>query len=178
MEQTIKLKINREIREVQVEPYMTLLEVLRDKLGLTGAKKACEKGDCGACTILLEGMPVDSCLILIMDVKDKEITTIEGLSQDGKIHPLQEAFYRLAATQCGFCTPGMILSSKALLDHNPLPSLEQIKHALSGNLCRCTGYYKPIEAIMEAARKMARNISSPNSDTQGTLKINSDLCEE
>lgn len=155
MPQKIKLNINGEIREILVEPNMTLIEVLRDKLGLTGAKKSCEKGDCGACTVLLEGRPVNSCLILIMDARDKEITTIEGLSQAGELHPLQEAFYELAATQCGFCTPGMILTAKALLDYNSRPSLEQIRHALSGNLCRCTGYYKPIEAVMQASKKIA-----------------------
>ena len=154
MEQIIGVTINGEKREILVEPNMTLLEVLRDKLGLTGTKRACDKGDCGACTVLLDGKPVNSCLILVMDARDKEITTIEGLAKDGKLHPLQEAFYELAATQCGFCTPGMILASKALLDHNDQPSVEQVKHALSGNLCRCTGYYKPIEAVMKSAKRM------------------------
>jgi carbon-monoxide dehydrogenase small subunit len=155
MEQPIILSVNGEKTEILVEPHTTVLEVLRERLGLTGTKRACEKGDCGACTVLLDGKPVNSCLILAMDARGKEITTIEGLAKDGRLHPLQESFYELAATQCGFCTPGMILSAKALLDYNPRPSVEQIKHALSGNLCRCTGYYKPIEAVMEAARKMA-----------------------
>ncbi len=156
MPQQITLKINGETKDLLVEPHNTVLDVLRDKLGLTGAKRACEKGDCGACTVLLEGRPINACLVLIMDARDKEITTIEGISQDGQLHPLQEAFYELAATQCGFCSSGMILTAKALLDHNPRPSLDQVKHALSGNLCRCTGYYKPIEAVMQAAKKMVR----------------------
>lgn len=150
----IPFKINGEDKEVSIEPHVTLLELLRDELNLKGAKKACEKGNCGACTVLLDGIPVNSCLILAMDARGKEITTIEGLARNGELHPLQQAFYDLAASQCGFCTPGMILSAKALLDHHPQPSLEQVKHALSGNLCRCTGYYKPIEAVMEAAKKM------------------------
>lgn len=156
MGQIVRLKVNGEKKEVFVEFNMTLLDVLREKLGLTGAKKACEKGDCGACTVLLDGKAVNSCLILIMDARDKEITTIEGLAQDGKLHPLQKAFFELAATQCGFCTPGMILSAKALLDYNPQPTLEQIRYALSGNLCRCTGYYKPIEAVIEAGKKISQ----------------------
>lgn len=155
MAETITLKVNGEPMEIMVEPYMTVLEVLRGKLDLTGAKKACDRGDCGACTILLDGVPVNACLILVMDARDKEITTIEGLAGDGQLHPLQEAFYELAASQCGFCTPGMILTAKALLDHNPRPSLEEVQHALGGNLCRCTGYYKQIEAVMTAAKKMS-----------------------
>ena len=155
MSQAVTLNVNGEDREVLVEPQMTLLEVLRDQLGLTGAKKACQKGDCGACTVLLDGRPVSSCLVLIMDARNKEIITVEGLAKDGELHPLQEAFYTLSATQCGFCTSGMVISAKALLDHNPRPTVKQVQHALSGNLCRCTGYYKPIEAVMEAAKKMA-----------------------
>lgn len=154
MGQMISLKINGETREVFIEYNMTLLEVIREKFGLTGAKSGCEKGDCGVCTVLLDGRPVNSCLILAMDAVGQEILTVEGLAKDGELHPLQEAFYELAGTQCGFCTSGMILTAKALLDHHPRPSLELVKHAFSGNLCRCTGYYKPIEAVLKASKSI------------------------
>jgi carbon-monoxide dehydrogenase small subunit len=155
MAQTILLKVNGEEREFLVEPHMLLLDVLREQMGLTGAKRACEKGDCGACTVLLDGVPVNSCLVLVMDARGKDITTIEGLADGDKLHPIQESFHELAATQCGFCTPGMILSAKALLDHNPRPTIKEVQHGLSGNLCRCTGYYKPIEAVMKASKEMS-----------------------
>ncbi len=155
MAQAIELKVNGVTHQVLVEPHRTLMEVLRNELGLYGTNRGCEKGDCGACTVLLDGVPVNSCLVLIMDAKGKEITTIEGLSSNGDLHPLQEAFYETAATQCGFCSSGMILSAKALLDRHPRPTVDQVKSALSGNLCRCSGYYKPIEAVMTASKKLA-----------------------
>ena len=153
MGQMISLAINGEQKQLFVDYNMTLLDAIRENLGLTGTKSGCEKGDCGACTVLLDGRPVNACLILAVDADGREILTIEGLAKDGQLHPLQEAFYELAATQCGFCTSGMILTAKALLDHYSHPSVEMVKHALSGNLCRCTGYYKPIEAVLKASKK-------------------------
>ena len=147
MKQLIELKVNGEIYEVAIDPHRTLLEVLRENLGLTGTKEACGMGDCGACTVLMDGKPVLSCLTLAMDVQGKDILTIEGLAREGELHPIQKAFVEHGAIQCGFCTPGMIMSAKALLDKNPRPTQEEIKKAISGNLCRCTGYIKIIEAI-------------------------------
>ena len=146
----IELRINDEIYEVAVEPQKTLLEVLREDLGLTGTKEACGTGECGACTILLEGQPVLSCLTLAIDALQKNITTIEGLSK-GDLHPLQKAFVKYGAIQCGYCTSGMILNAKSILDENPTPSREEILKGLEGNLCRCTGYVKIVEAIKSAA---------------------------
>ena len=148
MKQLIELKVNGEIYEVAIDPHRTLLEVLRENLGLTGTKEACGMGDCGACTVLMDGKPVLSCLTLAMDVQGKDILTIEGLAREGELHPIQKAFVEHGAIQCGFCTPGMIMSAKALLDKNPRPTQEEIKKAISGNLCRCTGYIKIIEAIL------------------------------
>lgn len=150
---SIELKINGEIYTLSIKPNETLLDVLRDKIGLTGTKKGCDTGQCGACTVLLDGKPVPSCLILAVDVKKGEILTIEGLAQNGSLHPLQEAFVNEGAVQCGYCTPGMILSSKALLDKKPNPTEREIKEAISGNLCRCTGYVKIIQAVSSAAGK-------------------------
>ncbi len=155
MSQAITLNVNGRKYELPVEPHWTLQFVLREKLDLTGSKRSCEDGDCGACTVLIEGTPINACMTLIMDARDKEIETIEGLEENGQLHPLQETFYENAASQCGFCTPGMIMSAKALLEHEPSPSTEQVQHALSGNLCRCTGYYKIIESVLEASEKMA-----------------------
>jgi len=148
---SIELKINGEIHALSVKPNETLLDVLRDKIGLTGTKKGCDTGQCGACTVLLDGKPVPSCLMLAVDVKNSEILTIEGLAENGSLHSLQEAFVSEGAVQCGYCTPGMILSAKALLDQNPHPSEQEIKEAISGNLCRCTGYVKIIQAVSAAA---------------------------
>jgi len=156
MSQLIKLRVNGETQEVSVKPNDILLDVLRDKLGLTGVKRGCDTGDCGACTILLDGKAVNSCLVLAIDAVEKDILTIEGLSKDGHLHPLQEAFIEEGAVQCGFCTPGMILSAKALLDKNPNPTEEEIKKAIAGNLCRCTGYVKIVKAIFSAAGKIKR----------------------
>jgi len=148
MKQLIELKVNGESYETAVDPHRTLLEVLRENLGLTGAKEGCDLGACGACTVLIDGKAVLSCLTLAVDSQKKEITTIEGLAKEGKLHPLQQNFVNHGAIQCGFCTPGMILSAKAMLDKSPKPTEEEVKRGISGNLCRCTGYTKIIEAIM------------------------------
>ena len=153
MKQIINLHVNGEAFEVLTEVHKTLLEVLREDLGLTGTKRGCDLGTCGACTVLIEGKPYLSCLTLAVDVQGKNIITIEGLSLEGKPHPLQEAFVEKGAIQCGFCTPGMIMTAKALIDENPHPSEIEVKRAISGNLCRCTGYIKIVEAIMSAAGK-------------------------
>lgn len=150
----IKVNINGENYDLDVEPNTLLLDLLRNKLGLTGTKQACGTGECGACTVIMDGLTVNSCLVLAVEVNGKNITTIEGLSKNGQLHPLQESFIEEGAVQCGFCTPGMILSSKALLDRNPDPTDEEIKIAIAGNLCRCTGYKKIIKAIKSAAQKM------------------------
>ncbi|WP_376796647.1 (2Fe-2S)-binding protein [Thermogemmatispora sp.] len=155
MRELITLRINGERYEVAVLPHRTLLEVLREDLGLTGTKHGCELGECGACTVLLDGVPVLACLTLPLEVQDCEITTIEGLEEHGRLHPLQETFAELGAAQCGYCTPGMLLSAVALLRQNPHPTREEIKQALSGNLCRCTGYTKIYEAIEAAAERLA-----------------------
>lgn len=152
MKQLIALNVNGESYEVAVEPRMTLLEVLRDVLGLTGTKNGCSIGNCGSCTVLMDGKPVVSCLLLAMEAQDKDILTIEGLAKDGDLHVLQQAFIDHSALQCGFCTPGLILVAKALFDKNPNPTEEEVKEAISGNLCRCTGYTSIVEAILAAAR--------------------------
>lgn len=154
MKQEIELKVNGELHKVQVESHRTLLEVLRENLGLTGTKEACNKGDCGFCTVLIDGKPVLSCLALAIEAQGKDIVTVEGLGNGYELHPIQQAFVDHGALQCGFCTPGMIMSAKALLDRNPNPTEEDIREGISGNLCRCTGYVKIIEAIDAAAKKM------------------------
>ena len=148
MKHLIELKVNGESYEVAVDTHRTLLEVLRENLGLTGAKEGCDLGTCGACTVLIDGKAVLSCITLAIDSQNKEITTIEGLAQDGKLHPLQQNFVDHGAIQCGFCTPGMVLSALPMLKKNPKPTPEEVKRSISGNLCRCTGYTKIIEAIM------------------------------
>jgi aerobic carbon-monoxide dehydrogenase small subunit len=153
MKRIIKLHVNGEEFEVLTEIHKTLLEVLREDLGLTGTKRGCDLGACGACTVLIEGKPFLSCLTLAVDVQGKKIVTIEGLAQDGELHPLQKAFVEKGAIQCGFCTPGMILTAKAFLDGNPHPLEGEVKRAISGNLCRCTGYVKIVEAILSVAEK-------------------------
>jgi len=149
----IEFVLNGQHVEVETEPHVTLLELLRDKFGLTGTKKGCGYGECGACTVLMDGKAVNSCLILSQRVQGKKITTIEGLSKNGELHLLQKKFVENGAIQCGYCTPGMILSAKALLDENPNPSKEDVKLAIVGNLCRCTGYLKIIEAILAAQQE-------------------------
>lgn len=153
MKRIITLNVNGEEFEVLTKVHRTLLEVLREDLGLTGTKRGCDLGACGACTVLIEGKPYLSCLTLAVDVQGKKIVTIEGLAQDGEPHLLQKAFVEKGAIQCGFCTPGMILTAKAFLDENPHPSEGEVKRAISGNLCRCTGYVKIVEAILSVAEK-------------------------
>lgn len=149
----IKLTVNGNKYEISVKPYATLLDVLREDLGLTGTKEGCGNGECGACTVIIDGKTANSCITLGVEANGKEITTIEGLSQGEKLHPIQEAFVEVGGLQCGFCTPGMILSSKVLLDANPNPTEEQIRKGLEGNFCRCTGYTKIIESVKAAAKK-------------------------
>jgi aerobic carbon-monoxide dehydrogenase small subunit len=151
MKKIITLTVNGEPVERAVEPNRTLLSFLREDLGLTGAKHGCGLGDCGACTVILDGKPVNSCLVLAVQADGREVLTIEGLAENGRLHPIQEAFVDTGGIQCGFCTPGMILSAKALLDENPKPTELEIRTAISGNLCRCTGYQKIVEAILAAA---------------------------
>jgi carbon-monoxide dehydrogenase small subunit len=152
MKQSIALNINGDTYELLVSSNQTLLEVLRDGLGLTGTKRGCDLGACGACTVLVDGEAYLSCLMLAMDAVGKEIVTIEGLREGGDLHPLQRAFVEKGAVQCGFCTPGMILTSKAFLDEHSHPSEGEVKKAISGNLCRCTGYVKIVEAIISVTK--------------------------
>jgi len=151
----VTINVNNEKIKLQVKPYETLLETLRERLALTGAKEACSLGSCGSCTVLLNGTPVRSCLILTPEVDGASITTIEGLKEDGKLHPLQEAFMEKGAVQCGFCTSGMIMTAKGLLNRNKKPSRAEIIKSISSNICRCTGYKKIVEAVEEASKKMA-----------------------
>jgi len=147
----IVLNVNGENYEVEVAPYHTLLYVLREELGFTEVKSSCEGGECGACTVLVDGKTVVSCLMPAVQADGKKITTIKGISSDGELHPIQKKFIKHDAVQCGYCTPGMVLSAKALLDNNPNPSEEDVRTAISGNICRCTGYQQIVEAIMAAA---------------------------
>jgi aerobic-type carbon monoxide dehydrogenase small subunit (CoxS/CutS family) len=149
------LTVNGEPVEVSFAPYKTLLEVLREDLNLTGTKHGCELGECGACAVLVDGAPRLSCLVLALECEGKTIETVEGLASGAKLHPLQTAFADLGAAQCGYCTPGILMTAKALLEHEPSPSRERIKEAISGNLCRCTGYQQIFEAIEEAAKRMS-----------------------
>jgi len=154
MERIVHLNINNEDYDVIARPSESLLDLLRDKLHLTGTKKGCNEGDCGACTVILGGRAVNACLVLAMEAEGQKILTVEGLAQGPEMHPLQAAFIKYGGFQCGFCTPGMLLSAKALLDENPDPTDEEIRQGISGNLCRCTGYAKIVESIREAARSM------------------------
>lgn len=148
MRKTLNFTLNGEPIQVEVEPHLTLLKLLRDKLGLTGTKEGCGMGECGACTVILDGNAINSCIFPALEVEGKKITTIEGLmDEQGNLHPIQKAFIQYGAIQCGFCTPGMVLSAKALLDENPKPSEDEICNAIAGNLCRCTGYIQIIQAI-------------------------------
>ena len=147
----IGLKVNGIDYRLKIEPWRTLVEVLRENLGLMGTKKACNEGECGACTVIMDGRAVTSCLMLAMDARGKEILTIEGLSEGEKLDPIQESFLKNGGLQCGFCTPGMVMSAKALLDENPSPTLIETRQAIAGNLCRCTGYQHIINAIMDVS---------------------------
>ena len=153
---TIQLTVNGEIREVEVKPHWTLLRVLREELGLTGTKRGCESGECGACTVLMNGKPAPSCLMLAVQAEGYEITTIEGIAVNEEIHPIQEAFIEHHGMQCGYCTPGMILISKALLEENLNPDEQEIRYRIGGNLCRCGNYSNIVESILAAAKKMRK----------------------
>ena len=152
----LRLRVNGETREVATEVNKTLLEVLREDMNLPGTKHGCELGECGTCAVLVEGRPVLSCLMLGIEAVDHEIVTVEGMAREGKPHPLQNAFADLGAAQCGYCIPGILLTAKALLDENPRPTRHEIRQALSGNLCRCTGYTKILQAVELAAKEMIK----------------------
>ena len=156
MKQLVRFKVNGVEEEVFVEPWKSLADVLREELGLTGIKIGCNEGNCGTCTILVNGQPVKSCMMLAPQAEGREILTIEGLAGEDGLHPLQEAFIEHFAVQCGYCTPGMILTAKAILDENPDPTEDEVREALHGNLCRCTGYVKIIEAVLAAKDKIAK----------------------
>lgn len=161
----IRLRVNGEPVEVAFAPHKTLLEVLREDLGLTGTKHGCELGECGCCAVLVDGRPVLSCLSLGVALEGHEVTTVEGMVEGTKLHPLQEAFAELGAAQCGYCTPGILLTAKALLEEVPRPARDQIKEALSGNICRCTGYIKIYEAVELAAARMAGEPAEPSKES-------------
>ena len=154
--QLVTLTVNGQRCEVAVEPRWTLLEMVREELRLTGAKEGCGTGDCGACSMIVDGRPITSCLMLAAQADGREVVTIEGLSTNGKLHPVQQAFIDAGGVQCGFCTPGMIMAAKSLLDRNRSPTLEDVREGLAGNLCRCTGYAKIYEAVMAASRQMLK----------------------
>jgi len=149
--ENLTMRLNGEEVSIQIRADALLLDVLRDQLGLMGTKEACGQGECGACTVLLDGQPVTSCLVPALKAQGREVLTVEGLASGGELHPLQKAFIEHGAVQCGYCTPGMLMSAKALLDRNPHPTEEEVKEAISGNICRCTGYVKIVEAIKAAA---------------------------
>ena len=157
----LALTVNGEAQDLLFAPYKTLLELLREDLGLTGTKHGCELGECGACAVLLDGEPVLSCLVLGLECGGREVVTVEGLASGPDLHPLQEAFADLGAAQCGYCTPGILVTAKALLDRNPDPTRAQIREAISGNLCRCTGYQQIFEAVEEGVRRCARRVPEP-----------------
>ena len=152
--QTIHIKINGETQEVAVEPPWTLLETVREQLALTGSKEGCGTGDCGACSMIVDGKLITSCLMLAPEADGSEVLTIEGLARNGELHPVQQSFIEAGGVQCGFCTPGMIMATKALLDRNSRPTLEDVRLGLAGNLCRCTGYAKIYEAVLAAAERI------------------------
>lgn len=157
----VQILVNGEEMTATVEPQTTLLALLRETWNLTGTKQGCDEGDCGACTVLLDGKAVNACLVLAVRAHGHEVTTIEGLGTEEDLHPLQAAFIEHGAIQCGFCGPGMLLAAKALLDSNPNPSDAEVREALSGNLCRCTGYSKTVDAVLSASRDMAQPLSTP-----------------
>jgi aerobic carbon-monoxide dehydrogenase small subunit len=153
LEKRIRIQVNGEWQELQIDCRESLLDLLRDHLGLTGTKRGCDTGDCGACSVILDGKIVNSCLVLAVEADGKSILTIEGLTSEGDLHPLQKSFVEHGAIQCGFCSPGMIMTAKALLDENANPSEEEIRMAIAGNICRCTGYVKIVEAITAVVRE-------------------------
>jgi carbon-monoxide dehydrogenase small subunit len=161
----LSFTLNGERCEVAFEPYKTLLELLREDLGLTGTKHGCELGECGTCSVLLDGKPVLSCLVLGLDVEGRDVTTVEGMASGPELHPLQETFADLSAAQCGYCTPGILLTAMAFLRENPRPTREQIKDALAGNLCRCTGYIKIYEAVELAAARLRGERAEPSEES-------------
>ena len=150
----ITLRVNGEIHELLVPPWRTLLEVLREMIGLTGAKRSCQEGQCGACSVLVDGRSVNSCLYLAVEAQDKDIRTVEGLMQEGVLDQIQKSFVQKGAIQCGFCTPGFVVATTSLLNENPEPSEDEIRHAMVGHLCRCTGYVQIVEAIQDAAGQL------------------------
>ena len=154
MKRVLSFTLNGDPIEVVCKDNMTLLDLLRDKLGLTGTKKGCEQGECGACTVMLDGKPVNSCCTLAVECEGRDVVTVEGIAKNGQLHPIQKQFIEKWSLQCGYCTPGMIMSAKALLDVNPHPTELEIREAIEGNLCRCTGYAKIVEAIQAAAAEM------------------------
>jgi aerobic carbon-monoxide dehydrogenase small subunit len=157
MKRTMSFTVNGNFVEVEVRPHWNLLRVLREELQLTGAKPGCGEGECGACTVLVNGSPVNSCIYPVLEAEGKEVLTIEGLiGEDRGLHPIQQAFLEKAGVQCGFCTPGMIMSAKALLDRTPRPTEDEIRHAIAGNMCRCTGYVQIVESILYAADMMSK----------------------
>ncbi|MGH7830715.1 MAG: (2Fe-2S)-binding protein [Candidatus Binatia bacterium] len=155
----IVFTLNGREQTIEVEPHQLLLDVIRDRLGLTGAKKSCDMQVCGACTVLVDGRPVSSCTLLAFEVRGRKVLTIEGLAENGKLHPLQQAFIDHGGFQCGFCTPGMILAAKALLDQNPKPGEADVIDFMEGNICRCTGYKSIIKSILAAAEKIRKTVS-------------------
>lgn len=164
----ITFTLNGETTEVAFAPHKTLLEVLREDLALTGTKHGCELGECGTCTVLVDGRSILSCLMLGLDAEGREVTSVEGMAQDGKLHPLQDTFADTGAAQCGYCTPGFLLAAKELIDKLPDPSRDEIKEALSGNLCRCTGYIKIYEAVeLAAARMRGEEVELPRESVYG-----------
>ena len=167
--QSIALTINGEATEVSFAPYKTLLEVLREDLDLCGTKHGCELGECGACAVLLDGQPVLSCLVLGVECGGRDVTTVEGLARDGRLHPLQETFADLGAAQCGYCTPGFLVTAKALLDEHPNPTRDEIRAALSGNLCRCTGYqqiFEAVEAAMASTGELSTTVDTEDAEAK------------
>ena len=153
---SIRVTVNGHVHDVLIEPYLTLIELIRDRFGLTGTKKSCDMQVCGACTVLLNGRPVSACTMLAFEARHATLLTIEGVAQGEDLHPIQEAFIEHGGLQCGFCTPGMILATKALLEENPAPTEAEVKHYMRGNLCRCTGYKRILESIMVAAHRLAQ----------------------
>ena len=162
----VRLRVNGVEHELAVEPRMLLVHALRDRLGLTGTHVGCDTSNCGACTVHLDGHAAKSCTVLTVQADGAEVTTIEGLGRDGQLHPLQEAFWNDHALQCGYCTPGMIMAAAALLEENPNPSEEEVRHSLEGNLCRCTGYHNIVRAVLDAARTKGATIEAGTSEPE------------